>query len=424
MTAEQTPLTPLRKALKDRYFAPLKDKPELYLGIELEFPLIHRQGLATDLTVTKGLMNHLAQQGFIIEQRDEEGTPVSLIDPESGDNLLFECSYNTLEIAFAKAATIGQVAECFQTYLTQIQTYLSAHDHVLVGQGINPNWRLNDNSPVKLPRYQMLAAYLDLGQDRADCHDFSDYGSYICGNQVQFDVSASNYLRVLNAFNQIEAAKAYLFANSAFDGADWGTGIARDIFWEKSMHGLIQENIGVYPQDFATESDFLSYLEQSALFTVQREGQTYYFPPMPLTTFLTADQVEVWDLSGQSRLIVPDVADLANHRSYHYQVLTTRGTVELRSVCTQPLDKTFAPAAFQLGLLVNLDKLEAYLSQATFFTQYGRDYPALRRQFSAPTLSSEEERFVRDFAQDLLRLAREGLDERGFGEAVYLADFS
>ena len=44
------------------------------------------------------------------------------------------------------------------------------------------------------------------------------------------DVSKSNYLRVINAFTQIEGAKAYLFANSEFTGADWDTKISRDIF--------------------------------------------------------------------------------------------------------------------------------------------------------------------------------------------------
>lgn len=33
----------------------------------------------------------------------------------------------------------------------------------------------------------------------------------------------TNYLRVINAFTQIEAAKAYVFANSEFTGADWDT---------------------------------------------------------------------------------------------------------------------------------------------------------------------------------------------------------
>ncbi len=35
---------------------------------------------------------------------------------------------------------------------------------------------------------------------------------------LQLDISRFNYLRVINAFTQIEAAKAYLFANSEFSG--------------------------------------------------------------------------------------------------------------------------------------------------------------------------------------------------------------
>ena len=80
--------------------------------------------------------------------------------------------------------------------------------------------------------------------------------------------------------------------------------------------------------------------------------------------------------------IYPQEKDFETHRSYQYQDLTTRGTVEFRSVCTQPLDRTFASAAFHLGLLVNLDKLDAYLETAPFFKEFGRDYKFLRRQFS------------------------------------------
>ena len=103
-------------------------------------------------------------------------------------------------------------------------------------------------------------------------------------------------------------------------------------------------------------------------------------------------------------------------------MLTTRGTVELRSVCTQPLEKTFAPAAFQLGLLVNLDRLETYLASCDFYKIYGRDYPILRKQFSALQLSKAEREAVEKLAVDLLALANEGLKKRGFGEENYLTN--
>ena len=57
-------------------------------------------------------------------------------------------------------------------------------------------------------------------------------------------------------------------------------------------------------------------------------------------------------LMGMRFFIYAQEKDFETHRSYQYQDLTTRGTVEFRSVCTQPLERTFASAAFHLGLLV------------------------------------------------------------------------
>ena len=89
----------------------------------------------------------------------------------------------------------------------------------------------------------MLIQFLQLsGQDpNHRFHHYPDYGTFICGNQVQLDVSRTNYLEIINAMNKVEPAKAYLFANSIFDGEDWDTKISRDIFWEDSMHGYYQE---------------------------------------------------------------------------------------------------------------------------------------------------------------------------------------
>ncbi|MHC3757617.1 glutamate-cysteine ligase family protein, partial [Streptococcus suis] len=92
--------------------------------------------------------------------------------------------------------------------------------HELQGLGINPNWENNDNRPVDTGRYRMLMNYLKLGEGKPNMHPYTGYAGFICGNQVQFDVSRKSFLRVINAFNKIEAAKAFLFANSPFDQID------------------------------------------------------------------------------------------------------------------------------------------------------------------------------------------------------------
>ena len=409
--------------LKKRYLENIKETPDLFVGVELEYPVVNLEGKATDIEVVKELFRYLPSVlGFTIEKVDEFGNPIQLLDPVSQDTILFEVSYTTIEFAFGRAKSIQEVEEHFRGYMDLIQKKLGEANHAIIGSGIHPYWEKNENQPVAYARYQMLMAYLNLSRSKTnvDLHDYPQYGAFICGSQVQLDVSKSNYLRVINAFTQIEAAKAYLFANSEFSGADWDTKISRDIFWEESMHGIYPENAGVNARLFKDEDDFFDYLDHSAIFTAERDGQTYYFNPIQARDYLTTPEIQAFTLNGDEVLIYPQEKDFQTHRSYQYQDLTTRGTIEFRSVCTQPLNRTFAATAFHLGLLLNLNKLEAYLQSAPFFTTFGRDYKALRRQFSKKTLTDEEESAIVEFSKDLLLLAEEGLEKRGKQEMTYL----
>ena len=409
--------------LKKRYLENIKEKPDLFVGVELEYPVVNLEGKATDIEVVKELFRYLSSVlKFTVEKVDDFGNPIQLLDPVSQDTILFEVAYTTVEFAFGRTKSIQEVEERFRAYMDTIQKKLSEINHAIVGSGIHPYWEENENQPVAYPRYQMLMAYLNLSRSVTSIglHDFPEYGAFICGSQVQLDVSKSNYLRVINAFTQIEAAKAYLFANSEFSGADWDTKISRDIFWEESMHGIYPENVGVNARLFKDENDFFDYLNHSAIFTAERDGETYYFYPIRAKDYLTTPEIQAFTLNGDEVLIYPQDKDFETHRSYQYQDLTTRGTIEFRSVCTQPLDRTFASAAFHLGLLVHLDKLEVYLRTAPFFITSGRDYKSLRRQFSKKRLTDEEETAIVEFSKELLFLAEEGLEKRGKQEMTYL----
>ena len=409
--------------LKKRYLENIKEEPDLFVGVELEYPVVNLEGKATDSEVVKDLFRYLPSVlGFTIEKVDDFGNPIQLLDPVSQDTILFEVSYTTIEFAFGRAKSIQEVEMRFRDYMDLIQKKLGEANHAIIGSGIHPYWEKNGNQPVSYARYQMLMNYLKLSRAvlGTDFHDYPQYGAFICGSQVQLDVSKSNYLRVINAFTQIEAAKAYLFANSEFSGADWDTKISRDIFWEESMHGIYPENVGVNARLFKDEDDFFDYLDHSAIFTAERDGRTYYFYPIRAKDYIGTSEIHAFALDGKEILLYPQKKDFQTHRSYQYQDLTTRGTVEFRSVCTQPLDRTFASAAFHLGLLVNLDKLETYLETAPFFEKLGRDYKSLRRQFSKKMLTDKEETAIVEFSKALFLLAEEGLEKRGKQEMTYL----
>lgn len=417
-------MTTAKELLKQRYYLPIKEQPGLFVGIELEYPVVNLSGNATDVSLTKQLLIYLIDNfGFKADKFDSDNNPIQLIEQSSGDMILFEVSYNTIEFAFAKASRIAEVEERLDAYLSMIQPYLRNHNHELQGWGVNPNWAKNDNSPVKSPRYEMLMDFLELSKAKNNpfFHNYPEYGSFICGSQVQLDVSKISYLRVLNAFNQIEGPKAVLFANSEFWGSDWDLAISRDVFWENSMHGVFEENAGIFPRMFKNEDDYFSYLSETAIFTAKRAEETYYFEPIRAKDYLNKSAIQAWSIHGKEVSIKPSEDDFKTHRSYQFQDLTTRGTIEFRSVCTQPFSATFAPAAFHLGLLVNLERLENILKDSPFFDAFDFDYPRIRRLFSKKDISDTDLKLIFPLTEALLVCAEDGLKSRGFGEEIYLA---
>lgn len=409
------------KLLKEKYLSNMKEDSELFVGVELEFPIVETNGNKTNIEVTKNLFRTLANlSDFEVEKIDDDQNPIQLIHCSSKDRILFELSYNTIEFAFERARSINEVAKRFEAYLKIIQPILQENNHEIQGHGIHPLWQENDNSPVKIERYKMLMAFLAMNGTGMKTHSYPSYGAFICGNQVQLDVRRDNYLRIINAFNKIEAAKAYLFSNSEFSAEAWDTKIARDIFWEESLHGYYKENVGIYPKDYQSEEEFFNNLARTAIFTATREGKSYYFKPIRVEDYLDQKEITAYTADGNEKIIKPVKEDLKQHRSYQFQDLTARGTVEFRSVCTQPLETTFAPIAFELGLFVELEKLENFLEGSSFFKNEEQDYRKLRKKYSKKILSKEEKEAIQSFSKDLLDIAEAGLMKRGYGEEKFL----
>ena len=52
-------MTTAKELLKQRYYEPIKEQPELFVGIELEYPVVNLSGNATDVSLTKQLLVYL-----------------------------------------------------------------------------------------------------------------------------------------------------------------------------------------------------------------------------------------------------------------------------------------------------------------------------------------------------------------------------
>ena len=68
------------KLLKDKYLSNMKESTELFVGVELEFPIVEINGNKTNIEVTKKLFQTLADfTEFEIEKKDQDNNPIQLV---------------------------------------------------------------------------------------------------------------------------------------------------------------------------------------------------------------------------------------------------------------------------------------------------------------------------------------------------------
>lgn len=65
------------------------------------------------------------------------------------------------------------------------------------------------------------------------------------------------------------------------------------------MHGVFEENAGVFPKVFENEDDYFSYLSETAIFTATRCEVTYYFEPIRAKDYLNKPAIQAWSIHGK-----------------------------------------------------------------------------------------------------------------------------
>ena len=412
----------LADALEERFFAPLRRPRTRRVGVELELPIWNRTpGAATDFAaVHEATDDFLSMFDFPDTTLDDTGALYRARDAKTGDEISFDCSFNTLEISFGPDEDLTAVASRFNTYYPALQDALRRRGHALTGMGINPRWQENRPEPIGNGRYRMLLHHLKSYSKYGGAprfHDHPDFGLFSCASQTQIDIDEKTVIPVINTFNLLEPFKAVLFANSPF-GERGELLCGRDRLWSQSLHGLNPHNCGMYGVMLRSLSDLAGYLESTSIYCVERGGWYLNFAPMPLTEYLGVSSIraEYWySAAGEHRRCIfsPEPGDIAWLRPFKFEDLTQRGTVEFRSVCEQPVRDAFAPAAFHAGLVENTSALAALLAADTVL--YGHGYGAVelrglmaRRDWPA-------------FVDRVLDLAADGLRKRGFDEEVFLA---
>ena len=417
----------LDEAIYEKYIRPTQRKRKPCVGTEFELPIVNLSGKAVDFEVVHAVTDEFVRH-FSCDRlsRDEDGCIYAAQSSHNDDILSYDCSYNTLELSFGAKDDIHEVDRLFRRYYTFLQSRFAGYGHTLTGMGVNPHYAVNRGEPIHNGRYRMLLHHLKSYEKYGDAipfHDNPDFGLFSCAAQVQLDVEESTLPEVFNTFTKLEPLKSVLFANSLW-GSNHELLCGRDRFWKNSLHGLNRHNVDMYDVSFSSSDDVLSYIKSMSIYCVERGEKYINFHPTLLDDYFSADSVEgEYFAEGGYRPIrfEPSIEDLKYLRSFKFEDLTYRGTVEFRSVCTQPVRDLMSVAAFHTGLMENLPALSGLLDSDTVLYHKGYNPTELREclnRRSFPSFLKKSE--ISSLLTDVLDIASEGLHRRSLGEESYL----
>ena len=408
----------------EHFIAPLKKPRCNYIGIEIEMPIVNIGGGKTEKAVcVSAVEKAIAHFGFAPRKYDDNGTCHEAVCNDTGDVFSFDCSYNNFEISLGRVRTLHEAQARFRDYVSFINGELNRYEHTLTGLGINPNYKINDYNFVPSPRYRMLEGYLKKCQVwEGSFHPYFGYGTFSSASQVQLDVTEENLCDAIEAFSLVEPLKAVLFANSYLPEKPELLCV-RDYFWEQSPHGINPRNVGFFEPLPKTVGEIIRYLSKASIFCTERDGKYLFFYPIPFDEYLSRDVVEgeYYDGEYHACSFAPKAEDIAYLRTYKQTDLTSRGTLEFRSACTQPLGEAMTVAAFHLGLNNKTGELKKLLSES-FLYRNGESPARLRQKMNrADFLTNVSADELKALLNDVLLLCKEGLKERGYSEEIYLS---
>ena len=415
--------------LYNEFIKPTTQKKN-YIGVEIEIPIINLDKKAVNFDVVHKVTDEFQNEypDFKTDGIDFDGNVFSLKNSKTDDILCYDCSYNNIEFAMGKEKDLFSINERFSEFYNFVKKSFQEYNHTLTGMGINPYRKYNLNQPIPSERYLMLyhhlKSYKNYKNIRMQFHKYPEYGMFSSASQVQLDVHKDNLVKTINVFSKIEPIKALLFSNSVLFGEDNTLTCFRDILWEYSTHGVNPHNIGGYDVDFKDLDDLQAYLESLNIYCVMRDGAYINFPSINLLDYYSREFVsgEIYCKGKYRKIdIRPCLEDINYLRPFKFINLTFRGTIEFRSICTQPIRDSMCVAAFHLGLKDKLDEMDEIIKNDDVIYHKGYTASELRKLFIQRDIPSFiDKNDLCRLTREIVDLASDGLKERGIGEEIFL----
>ncbi len=418
------------RLLFDRFIKPTIDNQNNFIGVEIEMPIINLDKKPVNFETVHNITEKFTEFfNFLPVGIDDDGNVYSAKSSANSDILSYDCSYNNLELSFGREENLFEIQRRFEAYYRYLLKAFKPYNYTLTGMGVNPYRIYNKNEPIPNGRYRMLYRHLSSYPLYENLpmyfHSYPNFGMFSSASQVQLDVNYNDLPRVINVFSELEPIKAVLFSNSVLTGEHEEYICCRDVFWENSTHGINPHNIGMYNQRFENVEEIVNYLLTASIYCVERDGKYINFSPILFSDYLKHEET-VGEYCENGRyvktLVQPSAYDIEYLRTFKFEDITYRGTIEFRSVCCQPISDCMVVAAFHLGIKNNLDRTEQILKNDKVLFGNGYTTAELRKLLIKTEMPSfvDVDGLYR-LAKDIVDVAFGGLKSRGRGEEALLS---
>ena len=338
-------------------------------------------------------------QRFEWEPVLENGNPIALTKDDC--NVSLEPG-GQLELSGAPLETIHQTCDEVHTHLAQVKEVAGELGVGLIGLGFNPKWSRDDIPWMPKGRYKIMREYMPkvgtLGLDMM---------LRTCTVQVNLDFeSEADMVRKFRVGLALQPVATALFANSPFkEGKPSGFLSLRSHVWEDTD----PDRCGILPWVFEDGMGFeryVDYILDVPMYFVYRDGKYIDAAGQSFRDFMAG---RLPALPGE----VATMSDWSDHLTTVFPEVRLKRYIEMRGADGGPWNRLCALPALWVGLLYDTAALDAAWDLVKDWT--AEEHEMLRREVPRTALHTKfRDRTVRDIALEVLKIAHDGLRNRGF----------
>lgn len=312
------------------------------------------------------------------------------------------------ELSGAPLENLRQTEAEVRWHIETVTALAEERGHKFLGIGFDPQWSVAEVPMMPKGRYKIMRAYMPSKGTRG-----LDMMFRTCTIQVNLDFEDErDMVRKFRTSLALQPIATAMFANSAFvDGRDTGYQSMRSDVWKDTDDDRTGMLAWVFEDDFGFEK-YCDYVMDVPMYFVYRNGTYVDVSGESWHDFMEG---KLPQLPGDT----PTIDDWEQHLTTVFPEVRLKRYMEMRGADGGSFEAIMALPALWVGLLYSSKSLDAAEKLTSDWTQAERD--ALRNDVTKDGLSTKfRDGTANDIAKEMVRLAADGLKERGLGEEVYL----